>query len=165
MPGRALSKHQFRSTHGPALAMMVGLVLLIAFLSLWTLARTASRNPEKVRLGTRVFEVGRSKALGPTVDANGPLLFQDLVTGDRRDLDVFVQHLGGDRWVTFQAFAADSERTCQLRWQQAKRRFTDPCRAGRTFPADGAGLTRYRTTVDRETGKIVVDLNSVVASS
>ena len=165
MPGQRLSKRQFRSTHGPALVMMVGLVLVIAFLSMWSIARSASRHPDRARLGNRVFDVGSAKALAPTVDAHGPLLFQDPIRGDGRDLDVYVQHLSGDRWVAFQAFPPDGDRTCQLRWQHAQHRFTDQCTIGRTYPADGRGLPQFNTVVDRTTGKIVVDLNSPAATS
>ncbi len=141
--------------------MMTGIVLALAGLSLWSLARTVHRHPEQIRLGDTTFVVGTDQHYGPIVDRNGPLLFQDLVGTHR---DVYVQHLGPRRWATFSSVAPGSDRSCQLRWQVARKLFTDPCVAGRTFAADGTGLFHYLTTVDKK-GRVVVDLNKAVPAA
>jgi hypothetical protein len=98
------------------------------------------------------FEVGSAERLAKTVADTGPLLFQDLLNRDR---DIYVQHLGGDDWRTFEAHAPGAPRRCVLEWRPATRDFRDPC-DGRTYPADGTGLTRYATKVEK--GALIVDL-------
>ena len=141
--------------------MMVGIVVLIAALSLWSLARAVRRHPERVRLGDTTFVVGSDRRYGPLVDRQGPILFQDLV-GSRRD--VFLQHLGPKRWATFASVPPGADRSCQLKWVAETRVFEDRCVAGRTYPADGAGLTHFLTVLDAK-GRIVVDLNKTVTGA
>ena len=99
------------------------------------------------------FRVGSAERLAPDVARDGPLLFQDLRSGSR---DIYVQHVGGKDWRAFDAHAPGAPRRCVLTWRQQDRLFVDPC-DGRTFPADGTGLTAYPTEVD-EDGRIFVDL-------
>lgn len=115
------------------------------------LAVAGPRTSEQAKSAT--FRVGSAKSLAGTVARSGPLLFQDLLGGAR---DIYVQHLEGDDWRAFEAHAPGQPRTCFLRWQADSRTFADPC-SGRTYPADGAGLVSYRTTVD-DKGGLVVDL-------
>ncbi|MDQ4097391.1 MAG: hypothetical protein M3144_05925 [Actinomycetota bacterium] len=106
------------------------------------------------------FKVGPAERLGASVARDGPLLFQDLLNRSR---DIYVQHLGGDDWRAFEAHAPGAPRRCVLRWRPEDRRFLDPC-DGRTFPAEGTGLTSYRTEVD-EDGVVLVDLRTPVSMS
>jgi hypothetical protein len=104
------------------------------------------------------FELGRAKDFAPTIARGGPILLPDPQGHSR---DIFVQHLGGDDWRAFEARAAGSPRQCILSWEQAARRFVDPC-DGREYPADGAGLVSFVTIVNDD-GKVVVDLSHPVA--
>lgn len=106
------------------------------------------------------FKVGPAKRLAPEIARGGPLLFQDLLNRSR---DIYVQHLGGDDWRAFEAHAPGAPRSCFLRWRPEDRQFLDPC-DGRTYPADGTGLTSYRTQVDKQ-GVVVVDLDAPVTPS
>jgi len=101
------------------------------------------------------FKVGPASRLGPEITRNGPLLFQDLLNRSR---DIYVQHLGGDDWRAFEAHAPNAPRSCVLRWRPDDHRFLDPC-DGRTYPADGTGLTTYRTVVGKD-GVVRVDLGA-----
>ena len=106
------------------------------------------------------FKVGPAKRLAPTVARDGPLLFQDLLNRSR---DIYVQFLGNDDWRAFEAHAPDQPRRCVLRWRPDDRRFLDPCN-GRTYPADGTGLTSYQTRVEPN-GLVVVDLTTPVTTA
>lgn len=110
-------------------------------------------------LGDDVFAVGRADRLAPEIQRRGPLLFQALV-GER---DVYVQYLGDERWTAFEAVPPGSPRRCQLRWRPRTRDFHDPC-SRRTYPHDGAGLTRYPASVDDD-GTVVVDLRRPQAAT
>ena len=144
------------STSTVAVAVSVVAVVVAAGL-LVTVVRLATRSEVELDLGAQDFRVGPARRLAPEVGRDGPLLFQAL-TGNR---DLYVQHLGGDPstgWLAFDARAPGAPRECLLRWDPEARRFVDRC-TGRSFPADGAGLPSYPTTVDRE-GRVVVDLDA-----
>lgn len=123
----------------------VGVLLFLIVLN-----ATGPKSAEQAADAT--FEVGSAERLAETVAESGPLLFQDLLNRDR---DIYVQHLGGDDWRTFEAHAPGAPRRCVLKWRPASRDFRDPC-DGRTYPADGTGLTAYRTFIEDEA--LVVDL-------
>jgi len=135
--------------------------VLAAALLLAIVARVASSNPGTPSAtdagGRRVaqFDLGRAKDFAPTIARSGPLLFPDPQGHSR---DIFVQHLGGDAWLAFEARATGASRQCILKWDNTARHFTDPC-DGRTYPADGAGLVSFPTTVDGK-GRVIVDLSS-----
>jgi hypothetical protein len=135
--------------------------VLAAALLFAVVARVASTNPGTTAAtdagGRRVaqFDLGPAKAFAPTIARSGPLLFPD-PQGSARD--IFVQHLGGTDWLAFEARAAGAPRQCVLKWEQDARRFVDPC-DGRTYPADGAGLVTFPTTVN-DKGRVIVDLSS-----
>jgi hypothetical protein len=141
---------------GAALAVIGAVVVLLIVLQL-------ARNPNvKNQLGAAVFTVGKADDLyhqivtpGPD-GRKGPLLFQALV----RDRDIYVQHLGPEPltgWLAFEAHAPGTPRSCVLQWIDAQSDFHDPC-GGRTYPADGTGLIHFRTTVVKDTNRVVVDL-------
>lgn len=117
------------------------------------LAVTGPKSTEQARQAR--FTVGSAERLAPTVDRQGPLLFQDLRGGSR---DIYVQHVSGGDWRAFEARAPGAPRRCTLRWEAAARYFVDPC-SGRTYPPDGTGLIQYPALVDKQ-GALVVDLSS-----
>ncbi len=135
--------------------MLTGLAGVVAgvVVFLVVLAVAGPRSSRQAESAT--FKVGSAKRLAATVAREGPLLFPDLLNRSR---DIYVQHLGGDEWRAFEAHAPGAPRRCVLRWRRAERDFVDPC-DGRTFPADGTGLTSYPATVDRD-GDLIVDLNA-----
>lgn len=104
------------------------------------------------------FEVGRAADFGPKIARDGPLLFPD---PQGRTRDIFVQYLGDTNWLAFEARAAGAPRQCVLKWDQAGRRFVDPC-DGHIYPADGTGLVSFPTSVNSK-GRVIVDLGNPIA--
>ena len=104
---------------------------------------------------TAQFELGRATDYAKTIARDGPLLFPD---PQGRSRDIYIQHLGGDAWLAFEARVPGAPRQCAVKWEQAARQFVDPC-DGRVFPPDGAGLVRFPTTVNDD-GRVVVDLST-----
>ncbi len=142
----------------------VGAVLVAALLFA-VITRVTSTNATRAGGGTdargnRVaqFDIGRAEDFAPTIARSGPLLFPDPQGGSR---DIFVQHLGGSDWRAFEARATGVPRQCVLKWDQAARRFTDPC-DGQIYSRDGAGLVSYPTTVN-DKGRVIVDLSRPTA--
>jgi hypothetical protein len=107
------------------------------------------------RLGDATFDVNAA-FLARQVKEDGPVLFQDLLGGNR---DIYVQHLGdtlNEGWYAVKATAPGQPRTCTLTWDGAARVFRDTrCGTGMTFPADGAGLEHYKAAVTGN--KLIVD--------
>lgn len=99
------------------------------------------------------FKVGPAERLAPTVERDGPLLFQDLLGRQR---DVYVQRVADDDWRAFEARPPGAPRSCVLEWQRQSATFVDPC-SGATFPADGQGLVSFPTEID-DNGVVVVNL-------
>jgi hypothetical protein len=126
-------------------------------LFLLVLAITGPRSTRQTEKAT--FKVGSAERLARTVARDGPLLFQDLLDRSR---DIFVQHLGGNDWRAFEAHAPGAPRRCSLEWRRDTRVFVDPC-DGRTYPADGTGLTSYPARVTDD-GLLVVDLSAPASS-
>jgi hypothetical protein len=128
-------------------ALVIGALVFVAVLNMVSTRKGATT------AGPDLYVVGDAKSLAGTVTRNGPLLFQDLLGNSR---DIYVQHLTGDDWRTFEAHAPGAPRRCVLRWEAGARQFADPC-DHRVYPADGAGLTTFPTQVDPD-GRVVVDL-------
>lgn len=103
--------------------------------------------------GPDLFLVGKADPLAKTVAEKGPLLLPDPLGRGR---DVYVNHLGGGDWRTFEVRPPGARAGCVVRWRAERRLFVDEC-SGREHPADGAGLVSYPTRVD-EDGRVVVDL-------
>jgi hypothetical protein len=135
-----------------AVAAVLVVALVFAILNRVATGGTAARRGAAGPAGQ--FDVGVARQRAATVDRSGPILFPDPEGHSR---DIFVQHLGGDRWTAFEARATGSPRRCVLHWEQGARRFVDPC-DGRVYPADGTGLVSFPTRVDAR-GRIVVDLS------
>ena len=59
-------------------------------------------------------------------------------------------------WKAFAAVPPGSPIECAVQWRSDAQQFQDPC-TGKTYAADGAGLTPYRVAIspDRE---LVIDL-------
>ena len=140
---------------------IVGGVLAAALL-VAIIGRAASNNGTvKVKSATSLageFTVGSARQLAASVDTSGPFLFPDPQGHSR---DIFVQHLGGDTWVAFEARVAGAPRNCVLHWAQDAHHFVDPC-DGHIYPADGTGLVSFPTRVDAK-GRVVVDLSQPIA--
>lgn len=103
------------------------------------------------------FTVGSATRLAAQVASGGPFLLPD---PQNRSRDIYVQHLGTDRWLAFEARVTGAPRQCVLHWEGAAAHFVDPC-DGRIFPADGTGLVSFPTRVD-DKGRLVVDLGKPI---
>jgi hypothetical protein len=107
------------------------------------------------KLGDETFETNAA-FMAQQVEKGGPVLFQDLLGGDR---DIYIQHLGTDvkdGWLAFKATAPGQPRTCTLTWDRVAQLFRDTrCGTAATFPADGAGLEHYKASA--QGNKLVVD--------
>ena len=55
-----------------------------------------------------------------------------------------MNHLGGSSWAAFDVHPPGESKRCTVHWQPQPRTLRDSC-GGRTFPADGTGLTRLTT--------------------
>jgi hypothetical protein len=107
---------------------------------------------------TERFELGKADSLAETVARRGPLLLPDPLGRGR---DVWVQHLGGTDWRTFDAHPPGAPSRCVVTWEAGRRVFIDRC-SGREHPADGTGLVGFPTEVNEE-GRVVIDLRSPVS--
>ncbi|HUQ63494.1 MAG TPA: hypothetical protein VM121_07065 [Acidimicrobiales bacterium] len=150
-----------RSGASPVVLLATGAVIVGALIFAAVVNLVSTRKSTNTA-GTDLYIVGDARSLSGTVARTGPLLFQDLLGNSR---DIYVQHLGpaggepeagDDDWHTFEAHAPGAPRRCVLRWEPAAHQFIDPCDR-RTYPADGAGLTTFPTSVDPD-GQVVVDL-------
>ena len=135
--------------------------LLVAGLLFAIVARAASNGgTSKSGSGKSLagqFAVGSASGLAAQVASGGPFLLPDPQNKSR---DLYVQHLGTDRWLAFEARAAGAGRQCTLRWEAGPAHFVDPC-DGRIYPADGAGLVSFPTHVD-DKGRLVIDLSQPI---
>jgi hypothetical protein len=125
----------------------------------------------EVRLGDDVFPAGEAESLAEQISDGGPILFSDLVGGER---DILLQHLADDPrrgWLAFAARPAGAPRECTVQWQADDDQFalldgdgqvTGNC-DGQTFPPDGTGLPQY--PVDLRDGGLYVDLNAADRST
>ncbi len=105
------------------------------------------------RAGPDLFLLGQATPLAATVAENGPLLLPDPLGRGR---EVYVNHLGGGDWRTFEVTPPGAPAGCAVEWHPERRVFVDEC-SGREYPPDGTGLVSYPTDVDDE-GRVVVDL-------
>ena len=108
----------------------------------------------KSNLGSNVFKIGKAKNQAQFVTRNGPLLFQDPL-GEGKDIAVNL--VGPNQWVTVDLHPAGERKSCTVKWKAASHTFHDPC-GNRDYPADGTGLVRYKTFIQKN-GDLVVDLH------
>lgn len=135
---------------GAATAAAVAVVLL------YVVVRFAAQNPDQANLGSREFRF-QAESLAEEIAEDGPFLLKDPLDRGR---EVYVQHVGDDPdrgWTAVLAYASRPSLECLLTWDAPHRLFRDPC-SGRTFPADGTGLTTFPTTL--EDGEVTVDLRT-----
>jgi len=156
--GRRRGDRGRRRSTGLLLTALLG--VLVAVLLVVFAVRFANKPGGKLHgaFGGGPYDVGRASVLARPIAKAGPILLQDLLSHQR---DLYVQHLGTDPakgWSAFEAHAPGAPRRCQVRWDETQAVFRDPC-DGRTYPADGAGLTAYPTTVDIR-GHVTVDLRT-----
>jgi hypothetical protein len=127
---------------------VVGVLLGIALV--WGLSVAAGRGDVQLKnLGDREFDAGSSRTKAAKIAKEGPILFPD---ARGRTLDIYLQHVDG-HWYAIDA----GRRGCTLDWTGAA--FRDPC-SKQTHPADGTGLTRYRTRVGD--GRVYVDFTKTL---
>jgi hypothetical protein len=139
------------------IALIVG-VMLIVFV-----VKQSGKSNTKVSFGpAQSFEAGRVRPLADEIAKHGPVFYRALTNGGP---DIYLQHVGADAfsgWHAFDARVPGAERKCTLVWQTASSTFQDPC-TKQTFPADGAGLTQYKTTVNGDS--LTVDLRTQVPAT
>ncbi|MCU1450208.1 MAG: hypothetical protein JWP02_2378 [Acidimicrobiales bacterium] len=140
-----------RSTRAVVLTGIAG--VLAGVLIFFGIVSLAGSGKAKSKLASDVFKVGKAKNQAAIVDRHGPLLFADPL---QRGRDIYLSHLGDDRWAAFDVHPSGEPKTCTVTWQAQTRSFHDPC-SGRLYPTDGTGLTRYSAYVDKK-GDLVVDL-------
>ena len=108
----------------------------------------------KSKLGTNVFKIGKAKDQAVIVDRHGPLLFADPLQKGR---DIYVNHLGPNEWAAVEVHPPGEAKSCTVKWNGQNHTFHDPC-SGRDYPPDGAGLVRYKASIEKN-GDLVVDLH------
>ncbi len=142
-----------------AVALGVSAIVLVLF------SGVASKRPDKVNLGNRLF-VMRQLAKRTAQAVDGPLFFNDLVR-DERPLPLAVILLGSegkDDWAAMNALPPGQPSTCAVGWDAARKVFVNPCTDDVYAPDGtrddgGAPLARYSATADRDTDRLIVDLN------
>ena len=154
---------QSRGHAGKALviaSVAVAILIAVAF----AVATLASRGDVEIRLGDDRFDAGQVESIADEIEEEDglPLLYQDLVNGDRH---LYVQHL--DRratrgWVAFGAF--DPERPdCLVELDREERVLRNTCDEAVTYPLDGTGLRYYPTAVEDD--RLYVDLNELTTTT
>jgi hypothetical protein len=155
-----------RRSQSTGRAVAVGLVTVVVLVGgLLLVSLLANRGTLRTQLGDEEFRAGRTDVLAERIAADGPALFSGLGAGIGRD--IYVQHLGhldGDGWLALSARApGQDDRACSLRW--TGRDFQDPC-TNATFPADGTGLTAFRTRLGGKQNRFLyVDLRATTTPS
>jgi hypothetical protein len=131
-----------------AAGVIVAILLFAAIVSL------VGSGKAKSKLGSNVFKIGKAKDQAVIVDRNGPLLFADPLEKGR---DIYVNHGDADQWVAVEVHPPGEPKSCTVKWSSQSHKFHDPC-SGRDYPADGAGLVRYKASIDKS-GDLIVDLH------
>ena len=101
-----------------------------------------------------MFKIGKAKDQAVIVDRHGPLLFADPLQKGR---DIYVNHLGPNEWAALEVHPPGEAKSCTVKWNGQNHTFHDPC-SGRDYPPDGAGLVRYKASIEKN-GDLVVDLH------
>lgn len=145
------------SAHSRQLFIAIAIALAVGGATLYVFARAASRKPDKVNLGSRVFVINNASRK----EAKSPLFFNDLVR-DLQPLPIIVNAVGPKQWVALNAIPARSTARCAVRWEAARRVLVDPCTATLYGPDglsdSGKRLTHYKLTLsDRD--QLQIDLN------
>ena len=140
---------------------MLGVVAVVAGVAMvWGVSVAFGHGKlDPSNIADRDFPVGHTDRLSKEVADRGPFLVPDASPNHARP--IYITHGGTDiatQWLAILAFApGQSAPKCALQW--TGHRFQDPC-SGRSYPADGAGLTRYKTRV--EGSQLYVDLRTTL---
>src|SRR3954467_11874567 len=135
-----------------AAGVIVAIVVFAGILSL------VGSGKAKSKLGSNLFKIGKAKNQAQIVDRNGPLLFPDPLQKGR---DIAVNHVGNNQWVTVEVHPPGEPKSCTVKWNESTHIFHDPC-SGKDYGADGTGLVRYKTSIDKS-GDLVVDLHQPIS--
>jgi hypothetical protein len=140
----AMRRPEFRS---PVARAVMPVVIGIGFfavlgLLLWGAAAYIAGHSEQRSsdFAPSTFEVGRTKAIAETIDADGPLLFPDLLRSNGKR-SIVLDHTGTDpqrNWQIHMAYPADQDVTCKVEQVRHTQRFTD-C-TGRDLGVDQLAL-------------------------
>ena len=156
-----------RTARTQTTTLIISVVALAAALLLGFLVlrhATGTNSKVKINLGTDVFQAGNASERSKEIAKDGPLLFSD-VSGGGQQRPIFVNHLHGDTrtgWVALAAVPPGGPDGCFLEWDAQAKQFRGVKRCvATTYPADGAGLTRYKATVNKD-GILEIDLRKEV---
>ena len=150
---------QSRGHAGKAL-LVAGVGVVVAMGLAFLVAQAASRGDVDINLGDDRYNAGQVESIAEDIaDHDGlPLLYQDLVGGDR---NIYVQHRGDDPtkgWVAFGAFDPDDP-SCAVQIDREATVLVNACDDDVTYPLDGTGLRYYPTQV--EGNRLYVDINEL----
>jgi hypothetical protein len=146
------------------LAFLAAVGLILFGIAVWASHHSGPNDSVSVNLGNNTFDAGSAKSRAQEVAQRGPILFPGLVNPDEGY--IIVNHKGTDElsgWKAFAAVPAGSPITCAVQWQADAAQFKDPC-TGKTYPADGAGLTQYKVSISPDQ-HLVIDLGRGAASA
>jgi hypothetical protein len=180
--GQAPWRPQPRQRQGGLLKQRMLAVIVALFVGGWVLfafSRFASKSPDKVQLGSRVFDLGSARLRASTIARTGPLFFNDLIQGGR-SLPIVVLYLGMNpgakgvvdpkNFVALNAIPPIGTPACPVEWIKAKDRLVQPCTkleflpdgtlaSTQTVPLNGAkNMERFEVFLGKK-GRLVVDLN------
>ncbi len=180
--GNAPWRPQPRQRQGGLLKQRMLAVLVALFVGGWVLfafSRFASKSPDKVQLGSRVFDLGSARLRASTIASTGPLFFNDLIQGGR-SLPIVVLYLGMNpgakgvvdpkNFVALNAIPPIGAPACPVEWIKAKDRLVQPCTKleylpdgtladAQTVSLNGAvNMERFEVIIGKK-GRLVVDLN------
>jgi hypothetical protein len=180
--GKAPWRPQPRQRQGGLLKQRILAVVVALFVGGWVLfafSRFASKSPDKVQLGSRVFDLGSARGRASTIARTGPLFFNDLIQGGR-SLPIVVLYLGMNpgakgvvdpkNFVALNAVPPIGTPACPVDWIKAKDRLVQPCTkleflpdgtlaSTQTVPLNGAvQMERFEVFLGKK-GRLVVDLN------
>jgi hypothetical protein len=180
--GKAPWRPQPRQRQGGLLKQRMLAVVVALFVGGWVLfafSRFASKSPDKVQLGSRVFDLGSARLRASTIARTGPLFFNDLIQGGR-SLPIVVLYLGMNpgskgvvdpkNFVALNAIPPIGTPACPVEWIKAKDRLVQPCTkleflpdgtlaSTQTVPLNGAkNMERFEVMMGKK-GRLVVDLN------
>jgi hypothetical protein len=184
--GDAPWRPQPRQRQGGLIKQRVVAVAIALFVGGWVLfafSRFASSSPDKVQLGSRVFDLGSARTRASTISQTGPLFFNDLIQGGR-SLPVVVLYVGLNpgakgavdpkNFIALNAIPPVATPACPVDWIKAKDRLVQSCTkleylpdgtlsTSQTVPLDEAlkgatDMERFEVFLGKK-GRLVVDLN------
>ena len=148
MPRRR-SQSQTRGLLLGTVAVLVGVVILAA------LSFASGKGKVDVsNLGDRIQWVGNADRLAKRVAKDGPFIIPD--ASPNRNRVIYVQHVGTEDTKGWYSILAAEKGSCAVKWTGSGFEECD----GTTHPADGSGLTRYKTYVDGNA--VYVDVRTTV---